>query len=105
MGRKNENTSFQCENCGFLVKPLTNGSYRNHCPNCLYSKHLDINPGDRESKCKGLMRPVELFYSGKKGYQIVHQCLKCNKMNRNKIAINTIQEDNIINFQQILSKL
>ncbi|WDF05905.1 RNHCP domain-containing protein [Shouchella hunanensis] len=34
-----------------------NGSYRNHCPFCLYSKHQDIIPGDRASTCGGLMEP------------------------------------------------
>ncbi|MDY0407060.1 RNHCP domain-containing protein [Virgibacillus sp. 179-BFC.A HS] len=96
MNRKLENTSFQCENCGAKVVPLTNGSYRNHCPICLYSKHLDNNPGDRLSECKGLMKPIALDYSAKKGYQIVHQCLNCKKTQKNKIATDTIQEDNIV---------
>ena len=49
--------SFICENCG---KEVTRLGYtaRDHCPFCLYSKHLDINPGDRENTCKGLMRPI-----------------------------------------------
>ncbi len=98
MSRKNENTAFQCENCYQTVVPLTNGSYRNHCPFCLYSKHLDEHPGDRASKCKGLMLPMQLDYSGKKGYQIIHQCMKCGKTQRNKIANHTIQEDCILEF-------
>ncbi|WP_347791495.1 RNHCP domain-containing protein [Solibacillus sp. CAU 1738] len=98
MSRTNENTEFKCENCGVVVKPLTNGSFRNHCPNCLYSKHMDNVPGDRTSNCKGLMKPIGLDYSGKKGYQIVHQCTKCQKLGRNKVALDTIQEDNLIQF-------
>ncbi|WP_106767119.1 RNHCP domain-containing protein [Paenibacillus faecalis] len=98
MSRKLENTSFQCEKCSAEVSPLTNGSYRNHCPFCLYSKHLDNKTGDRLSQCKGLMKPIALDYSAKKGYQIIHQCIKCKKTHKNKVATDTIQEDNIIYF-------
>ncbi|SHH91154.1 RNHCP domain-containing protein [Virgibacillus chiguensis] len=96
MTRKRENTSFQCEKCGAEVIRLTNGSYRNHCPYCLYSKHLDNTPGDRLSECKGLMKPIALDYSAKKGHQILHQCVKCKKTQKNKAATDTVQEDNII---------
>ncbi|WP_419962425.1 RNHCP domain-containing protein [Psychrobacillus sp. BM2] len=33
-------------------------SFRNHCPFCLFSKHLDNYPGDRSSECQDLMRIV-----------------------------------------------
>ena len=62
MSRKRENTAFTCEHCGREVVPLTSGSYRNHCPFCLYSKHVDALPGDRMSECGGLMEPVGLTY-------------------------------------------
>jgi hypothetical protein len=39
------------------VLPLSTGSYRNHCPACLWSKHVDVQPGDRAATCRGLMRP------------------------------------------------
>lgn len=98
MKRRIENAAFQCGNCGAKIEPLTNGSFRNHCPVCLYSKHMDNFPGDRASECKGLMKPIGLDYSGKKGYQLIHQCTKCQKVGRNKVAINTIQADNLIQF-------
>ena len=102
MSRKKENTAFLCAHCGTQVTPLTNGSFRNHCPSCLYSKHMDHLPGDRASSCKGLMKPIGLDYSGKKGYQIVHQCTKCQKTSRNKVALNTIQEDHLIQFMNAM---
>lgn len=95
MGKKRENTGFQCEQCGATVLALTNGSYRNHCPFCLYSKHLDEFPGDRSSSCHGLMEPIEVIYHTKKGYQIIHKCTSCHKVQKNIIAVNTVQEDNI----------
>lgn len=98
LSRKTENTGFHCENCHAYVEPLTNGSFRNHCPICLFSKHLDNKPGDRLSNCKGLMKPIRLDYSSKKGYQVVHECIACGKIQRNKVAANTKQEDDILHF-------
>ena len=64
---------FTCEHCGFKVK---GNGYTNHCPKCLYSKHVDVNPGDREEKCGGLMEPIFLeLIPG--GYKLTHLCLKC----------------------------
>lgn len=96
MSRNTENTGFICEQCLTQVKPLTNGSFRNHCPNCLYSKHLDNKPGDRASQCHGLMSPIGIKYSSKKGYQIIHQCKKCGKTGKNKAAVDTEQEDQLL---------
>ena len=78
---------FTCEHCGAAVAPLTNGSYRNHCPHCLYSKHVDAEgPGDRASACGGMMAPVGLDQRSKKGFMILHRCVKCGKELPNKAA-------------------
>ncbi len=95
MARKNENQGFVCANCGLKVLPLTNGSYRNHCPQCLHSLHVDQVPGDRASDCGGLMRPVGLKYCGAKGYQIVHRCVVCGAVRANEVAECTTQPDSI----------
>lgn len=95
MSRDQENTSFVCENCGCNVLPLTNGSYRNHCPVCLFSKHVDQKPGDRQHSCRGMMKPIGLHYHSKKGWQIIHQCLRCGQQRVNKIAEKTEQPDQI----------
>ena len=51
--------SFTCKVCGRPVVSAGAGSgHRNHCPNCLSSLHLDIEPGDREADCGGIMDPV-----------------------------------------------
>jgi DNA-directed RNA polymerase subunit RPC12/RpoP len=95
MSRIKENTSFICEHCGKEVLPLSNGSYRNHCPYCLYSKHVDIIPGDRLNPCKGLMKPMGIKTNTKKGFQIIHKCLNCGQVKVNRIAENTNQPDDI----------
>lgn len=78
--RKRED--FVCEHCGTLVK---GNGYTNHCPNCLYSKHVDVNPGDRAEECGGLMEPVDLELKDGK-YTVVHRCQKCGFVRRNKIC-------------------
>lgn len=93
-----ENGGFVCERCGSRVEPLTNGSFRNHCPVCLYSKHVDERPGDRASECGGMMEPIGFVHSGKKGYQIEHRCLECGVIKRNKVATDTAQPDDFIGW-------
>jgi hypothetical protein len=77
------------------VVPLTNGSYRNHCPNCLWSRHVDVTPGDRASGCGGLMAPVGLRYKPGKGYQVVHRCERCGATAVNRVAEDTVQADDL----------
>ena len=75
---------FICENCNKIVDKL-NYTARDHCPFCLYSKHVDINPGDRKNDCKGLLKPIgiEKF---KDSYKIIYKCTKCGELHKNKIA-------------------
>ena len=80
---KNDN-SFICENCNKEVKPLGYSS-RDHCPYCLYSKHVDINPGDRLNPCKGLLKPIEIE-KFKDTYKIVYKCEKCGETHKNIMA-------------------
>ena len=81
---KNDN-GFECKNCGKTVTPLKYTS-RNHCPYCLFSLHVDNIPGDRENPCVGLMQPIAIENSPKKGYVIVYKCTKCGEVKRNKSA-------------------
>lgn len=92
MGRSAENTGFVCAHCSERVLPLTNGSYRNHCPTCLHSLHVDDVPGDRASVCHGLMEPIGLRRS-RKHMQIEHRCLRCGAVRPNRIAEATVQPD------------
>jgi hypothetical protein len=75
---------FICEHCNKKVEPLIYSS-RDHCPYCLYSKHVDINPGDRENKCRGLLKPIEIE-KFKDTYKIVYKCDKCKELHKNIIA-------------------
>lgn len=89
--------SFVCEHCGLAVEPLGKGTYRDHCPSCLCSKHVDRDgPGDRLSACKGLLRPIGVDQDSKKGLVILYTCEKCRKSSRNRAA----PDDKIIEFMK-----
>ena len=75
---------FTCENCKTHVKKL-NYTSRDHCPECLYSKHVDNTPGDRANKCQGLMQPIGIE-KYKNTYKIIYKCLKCNQIHKNIMA-------------------
>lgn len=88
---------FICEHCGHDTKPLGKGTYRDHCPVCLVSKHVDRDgPGDRLSTCKGLLMPVQIDHDGKKGVMICYECSHCGKSSRNRAA----PDDDVLGFSQ-----
>lgn len=84
---RDANQPFTCVVCGASVVPLAGGSYRNHCPVCLHSLHVDVNPGDRASDCGGILEPVAVEHSGKKGWVVVHRCRRCGEVRRNRAAL------------------
>lgn len=85
---------FICENCGAKVQ---GDGYTNHCPICLWSKHVDINPGDRENICGGLMKPIDAFFESQNWY-LIQKCQKCKEEKKIKIS----QDDNIAVVKSIL---
>lgn len=84
---------FICENCQKKVEKL-NYTARDHCPYCLYSKHVDINPGDRQNNCLGLLEPISIE-KHKNTYKIIYKCTKCNQLHKNIMA-------NDDNFEKII---
>lgn len=74
--------NFVCEKCG---AEIIGDGFTNHCPKCLWSKHVDINPGDRKADCRGMMKPIK-FEKEKDEYVFTHRCLICNYEKRNKIS-------------------
>jgi len=78
--RKKED--FKCLNCS---QKIIGSGYTNHCPNCLYSRHVDLVPGDRRNKCGGLMKPIGIEKKKDK-YIIIHQCERCGARKKNKAA-------------------
>ena len=73
---------FVCGHCGAAV---TGNGYTNHCPRCLYSQHVDIQPGDRAAICGGLMVPLRVEPFGEQ-WKILHRCLRCGYEKKNQTA-------------------
>lgn len=95
------NDIFNCKVCGREVIPDNAGSaHRNHCPNCLSSLHLDIEPGDRESDCGGIMDPVAVWVRRGGEWAIVHRCRICGALSSNRIAA----DDNPMKLMSIAMK-
>lgn len=78
---------FNCGHCGFEI---FGDGYTNHCPRCLWSRHVDKNPGDRAASCGGMMEPMSA--EEKNGeYIIMNRCIKCGLKKNNKSS----PDDNI----------
>ncbi len=93
--------SFTCKKCGRLVTAEGAGSnHRNHCPNCLTSLHLDIEPGDRAANCGGLMEPVAVWIRKNGEWAIIHRCSRCGTFSSNRIAA----DDNPMKLMSIAMK-
>jgi len=75
---------FTCGQCGTFVR---GDGYTNHCPRCLFSRHVDIHPGDRAAECGGLMTPIA-FDRRHSAERIIHRCLICGHINPNRVAKN-----------------
>lgn len=93
------NQDFRCIHCGYMVPAtyiVAGVRNRNHCPYCLWSRHLDWREaGDRLSACRAPMRPVGLTtkqsrnkYADERDGELmlVHQCSECGVLDINRIA-------------------
>lgn len=94
-----ENTGFDCVHCAQPIPAHTGGSYRNHCPRCLWSRHVDVTPGDRAAGCGAEMEPVGVDHSGKKGFILIHRCIRCGAEDRNRLAPDD-EMDRVIELQR-----
>ena len=79
--------AFSCVHCGRSVSVDAPGTrHRNHCPHCLWSRHVDIEAGDRESRCLGAMEPVAVWVKHNGEWALVHRCERCGELRGNRIA-------------------
>jgi hypothetical protein len=98
MNRPQTFGAFKCTHCGYIVssaRGLSGVNNRNHCPYCLWSRHLDLYiAGDRLSACKAPMQPVALttkrsrdkYSRGHGELVLVHLCMDCDDVSINRIA-------------------
>jgi len=74
--------AFTCLHCG---RDVAGTGYTNHCPDCLWARHVDVNPGDRLETCGGMMEPIRVELR-RGAYVIVHRCERCGTERKNRTA-------------------
>jgi hypothetical protein len=97
-GSRYADNGFPCAHCHAWVGAefrLSGVQNRNHCPYCLWSRHLDLKvAGDRLSACKAPMKPIGLtvkatckrYGSGQGELMLIHLCMECETLSINRIA-------------------
>jgi hypothetical protein len=79
--------SFRCVHCRLDVPNEAPGTaHRNHCPACLWSRHVDDHPGDRAANCGSGMEPIAISVRGKGEWVIIHRCTGCGELKSNRSA-------------------
>lgn len=97
--------SFVCDYCGTPnpARDAVTGKLieRNHCYNCLYSKHVDeAVPGDRAAACGGRMPPLHISITAPTRYTLTHRCQTCGTTRINKAT----DDDNRDRIAQIIKE-
>lgn len=83
----NDHSSFICGHCHNVVTGTAPGTnHRNHCPSCLWSRHVDLRSGDRRASCRGMMEPLAVGVRADGEWYIIHRCEKCGFLRSNRIA-------------------
>jgi hypothetical protein len=79
--------SFRCVHCRTDVSTSAPGTlHRNHCPFCLWSRHVDDEPGDRAADCGASMEPIAMTVRGDGEWVLIHRCSGCGVLHANRIA-------------------
>lgn len=99
MSQSEKNMDFRCVQCKASVSTahvVCGVNNRNHCPHCLWSKHVDLyKPGDRLAECRSRMQPIGLtikhtfkkYHGEEQGeLMLIHRCTGCGKLSINRIA-------------------
>jgi hypothetical protein len=85
--RRERDATFRCSHCSMDVPLDAPGTaHRNHCPGCLYSRHVDDVPGDRASGCHASMEPIAITVRGDGEWVLIHRCLGCGVLHANRSA-------------------
>jgi hypothetical protein len=79
--------TFTCGHCRASILREAQGTrHRNHCPLCLWSRHVDNTPGDRAADCGSLMEPLCIAVRGDGEWLLVHRCTGCDELDLNRTA-------------------
>lgn len=81
------NSTFRCSHCSADVPTDALGTrHRNHCPTCLWSRHVDDSPGDRAADCGSSMEPIAICVRGNGEWVLIHRCTGCEVVHLNRTA-------------------
>ncbi len=83
--------TFVCVHC---QETVIGDGYTNHCPRCLWSLHVDQQPGDRAEACGGPMEPIKVELRHDE-FVITHRCQVCHHEKRNRAARDDNREEMI----------
>lgn len=84
---RHDTADFTCIHCRRAVNAASYGTrHRNHCPYCLWSRHLDDEPGDRRNPCRSPMEPIGVEVRRDGEWAIIHRCAGCGTLRTNRIA-------------------
>jgi RNHCP domain len=75
-------------------------AHRNHCPNCLWSRHVDQFPGDRKASCQAAMEPVAVAVRPDGEWALIHRCTGCATLRENRIA----GDDNVMVLMSVAAR-
>lgn len=85
--RRDERVGFSCIHCKASIPAIGWGTkHRNHCPRCLWSRHVDEAIGDRQSPCRAPMDPIAICERDRGEWAIIHRCTACRALRTNRIA-------------------
>ncbi|MEQ9455083.1 MAG: RNHCP domain-containing protein [Phycisphaeraceae bacterium] len=85
--RRHNDDGFTCIRCRMHVSGDPRGSrHRNHCPLCLWSRHVDEAIGDRQATCRAPMEPIAIHTRDDGEWCLIHRCTACNTFRTNRIA-------------------
>jgi ribosome biogenesis GTPase / thiamine phosphate phosphatase len=85
--RAPEVEAFKCVRCGTTITSDVPGTaHRNHCPQCLHSRHVDRKAGDRAAGCESVMAPIAISVRPDGEWTLVHRCNGCGVIKANRIA-------------------
>ncbi len=110
LSREQKAGGFRCSHCRqwVVINPLIGTANRNHCNMCLWSRHVDVQTGDRLAMCRGGMDPIGLTLKhegfGRVGeLMLVHECRGCGKVSINRIARDDGDHGLLAVFEQSLA--
>ncbi|MFF8959192.1 RNHCP domain-containing protein [Streptomyces sp. NPDC014894] len=74
-------STFTCVRCGLTVSTLgPGGDRRDHCPSCLYSRHVHDHVEGGPSDCRSRMKPISIAVLRNGDWTVIHRCVRCDEL-------------------------